>query len=128
MRVGVSGSIVDNAHAGGVFSQINTESWCLESNGIDVCGHEYEEHPDTHKRFKGFQIPRWDDCKALVGIAMQKYPKVIVCGWDLCINDKGEIEIIEGNHAPDVDVMQSPLKVGKRKYYQAVLENFGIKL
>lgn len=128
LRLGINDSVIDNAHAGGIFCQINTYTGRIESNGINVSGNEYKEHPNTKKKFKGFEIPQWEDCKKTVCSAMKKRENVIVAGWDVCINDKGEVEIIEGNHAPDIDIMQSPLKEGKKKYYQSILDNFGIKL
>ena len=33
---------------------------------------------------------------------------------NVCVRADGQLEFIEGNHAPDFDVMQSPLKVGVR--------------
>lgn len=128
LRVGRSGICIDNAHAGGIFAQINLETGILESNGIDVYGNEYEYHPDTHKQFKGFEIPRWEDLCNLCCSAMAEMDELIVCGWDVCITDDGHIEIIEGNHAPDVDVLQSPLKTGKRDMFKRLLSNYHIKI
>ncbi len=128
MRVGRGGHVFDNAHAGGIFSQINVESGIIESNGIDVDGNEYERHPETNHQFKGVQIPQWNDCKEACCKAAAKYDDVIVVGWDVCVNRDGKVEIVEGNHAPDIDVMQSPLKIGKKRYYQSLLDNYGLKL
>ncbi len=128
LRVGRGGNIIDNAHAGGIFSQINIGSGIIESDGIDVDGNHYKVHPETGKAFKGFAVPKWEECKETCMRAMSKYENVIVAGWDVCINSKGRIEIIEGNHAPDIDVMQSPLRVGKKRFYQEILNNYNIRL
>lgn len=41
-------------------------------------------------------------------------PDAPIVGWDICIDSNNNIEIIEGNHMLDVDVLQSPLKIGIR--------------
>lgn len=93
----------------------------IESEGIDINGNRYIEHPNSHKRIKGFQIPRWEDIKSICIEASKVIPENPITGWDVVINTKGNIEFIEGNHGPDFDVMQSPLKIGvKRKLYNLI--------
>ncbi|MDE7418992.1 MAG: hypothetical protein K2N35_02150 [Muribaculaceae bacterium] len=120
-RMGRGTSTIDNAHAGGLFAQINVESGILESDGISVDGDHFSEHPDTGFRIKGFQIPKWEEIKKLCLEASNVIPQNYITGWDVVINQNEEIELIEGNHGPDWDVMQSPLKVGvKQKLIQAL--------
>lgn len=111
-RTGTGKSVVDNAHAGGLFAQINVENGIIESNGISVNGDNYTKHPDTGVQFMGFIIPRWAEIKSTVISAAETLPGLFICGWDVTITNDGLIEIIEGNHGPDFDVMQSPLKKG----------------
>ena len=47
-----------------------------------------------------------------------------ITGWDVVINNKGEIEFVEGNHSPDFDVMQSPLQVGVKKRIYALIKDY----
>ena len=121
LRVGRHGSIVDNAHAGGIFAQINPDTGVIESDGIDTDGHRYSVHPDTGAKFKGFQIPRWDELVETCRKAHDQTPDAPVVGWDVCIDSNDNIEIIEGNHLPDVDVLQSPLKIGIRAKVESML-------
>lgn len=121
IRVGRHGSIVDNAHAGGIFAQINPDAGVIESDGIDTDGHRYSVHPDTGVKFKGFQIPRWDELVATCRKAHDQMQDAPVVGWDVCIDSNDNIEIIEGNHLPDVDVLQSPLKIGIRAKVESML-------
>lgn len=114
IRFGRKGKIVDNAHNGGIFAQINIHTGQIESNGIDTDGKEYIAHPDSRITFKGFQIPKWDAIRQFCCKAALEDKNLRVCGWDVCVRKDGELEFIEGNHAPDFDVMQSPLKVGVR--------------
>lgn len=114
IRFGRHGSVVDNAHAGGIFAQIDTMTGLIVSNGINTDGDEYEEHPDSHVKIKGFKVPQWNEILEICRSAHKMVPEMPVIGWDICINVNNEIEIIEGNHLPDVDVLQSPLKTGIR--------------
>lgn len=114
IRFGRKGKIVDNAHNGGIFAQINVETGIIESNGINTDGEEFACHPDSQKQFKGFQIPQWDEIKEFCCRAALEVKELRVCGWDVCVRQDGKLEFIEGNHAPDFDVMQSPLKIGVR--------------
>lgn len=115
LRMGVGNSVIDNAHAGGIFAQINVESGQIESDGIDSDGHLYITHPDTHKQIKGFVIPYWEEIKKTCIEASYIVSQNPITGWDVVINHHGKIEFIEGNHGPDFDVMQSPLKTGAKE-------------
>lgn len=121
LRVGRRGNIVDNAHAGGIFAQINPDTGEIESDGIDTDGHQYVVHPDTGVPFKGFRIPRWEELVETCRRAHRQTPDAPVVGWDICIDSNNNIEIIEGNHLPDVDVLQSPLKIGIKAKVETML-------
>lgn len=130
IRFGCHGSVVDNAHAGGVFATIDIKTGEVISNGLDTDGKEYINHPDTNKPIKGFIIPNWE----LVVNTCLRATKILsglkFAGWDCVVLPHGEgIDIIEGNHGPDVDVMQSPLKKGIRSLISSkLMEYFGYKL
>ncbi len=115
LRMGKNDKIIDNAHAGGIFAQINVDTGIIESEGIDVYGGRYTYHPNSNKKIMNFSIPYWEKIKAVCIKAALKIPEVRFAGWDLCVLENGNIEIIEGNHAPDLDIMQSPLKIGIRE-------------
>ena len=118
-RMGVGNNLIDNAHAGGIFAQINVETGIIESDGLDTNGNYYAVHPDTFKRIKGFKIPRWEEIKTVCMEAAAIVPQNPITGWDVVINKCDKIEFVEGNHGPDFDVMQSPLKLGvKEKLYK----------
>lgn len=114
IRMGAHGSVIDNAHAGGIFAQINIETGLIESHGIDTNGNTYFVHPDSGIRFKGFEIPLWEQIKECCKKACRQYPGIHIAGWDIALLPDNKIEIIEGNYGPDFDLMQSPLKVGVR--------------
>ena len=118
-RVGVGDSVVDNAHAGGLFAQVDIETGRLVTDGISTDGAKLLKHPDSQIEFKGFVIPKWDMIKQTVLKAANSLPGLFICGWDVTVTKDGIVDIIEGNHGPDFDVMQSPLKTG---YYNRINE------
>ena len=127
-RMGGGASIVDNAHAGGIFAQINVETGVIESDGINTKGQRFPFHPDSRLKIKGFKIPKWDlICKTCSEAATMT--KNTLTGWDVVINKSGEIEFVEGNNAPDFDVMQSPLQVGvKNRLFSLIKEYSGVEM
>lgn len=128
LRMGAHGSVIDNTHAGGVYAPINIETGTIEIEAIDSQNHHYANHPDTGKPIKGFKIPYWNQIVETCKKASQTIPNIHFAGWDLCVIRDGQIEIIEGNHAPDFDGgMQAPLKIGvKKNLQQTVIDVMGI--
>ena len=127
-RMGAHGSIIDNTHAGGVYAPINVKTGVIDIPAIDAQNNHYECHPDTGKPIKGFHIPNWERIIATCKEATRAIPNIRFAGWDLCVNHNGEVEIIEGNHAPDFDGgMHAPMKVGvKRKLQQTLIDVMGV--
>lgn len=127
-RMGAHGSVIDNTHAGGVYAPINIETGTIDIEAIDAQNRHYANHPDTDKPIKGFKIPCWEQIIETCKAATQTIPNIHFAGWDLCVTKDGQIEIIEGNHAPDFDGgMQAPLKIGvKKKLQQTVVDVMGI--
>lgn len=128
LRMGAHGSVIDNTHAGGVYAPINVETGIIDIEAIDSRNHHYSCHPDSGKTIKGFRIPMWEQIKETCKAATQTIPNIHFAGWDLCITKEGQVEIIEGNHAPDFDGgMQAPLKIGvKKKLQQTVINVMGV--
>ena len=126
IRFGNNGNLVDNAHAGGIFAQIDPDTGIIVTDGIDTDGHTFKTHPYSNRVFKGFQIPHWDEITKLVYEMHRKVPMAPVVGWDICINKDDKIEVIEGNHFPDIDVLQSPAKRGIRVKLENQLSKAGL--
>ncbi|MBE6282894.1 MAG: hypothetical protein E7098_00930 [Mediterranea massiliensis] len=128
LRMGVGDSVVDNAHAGGIFAQINVKNGEIESDGINTNGCKFIFHPDSMLRIKGYKIPKWNlICDVCCEAALLTTNPIT--GWDVVINNRGNIEFIEGNSNPDFDVMQSPFQVGvKKKLFSLIKEYRGIDL
>jgi glutathione synthase/RimK-type ligase-like ATP-grasp enzyme len=126
-RMGAHGSVIDNTHAGGVYAPINVVTGTIDISAIDAHNNHYDAHPDTGKQIKGFHIPEWERIMTTCKEASRAIPDIHFAGWDLCVNRAGQVEIIEGNHAPDFDGgMQAPLKIGvKKKLQQTIMDVMG---
>ena len=127
-RMGAHGSVIDNTHAGGVYAPINVETGTIDMPAIDSHNNHYDCHPDSNKPIKGFKIPQWESIITTCKDATTTVPDIHFAGWDLCVTKNGQVEIIEGNHAPDFDGgMQAPFKIGvKDKLRRVVKDVMGI--
>lgn len=96
MRMGRKGSVVDNAGAGGIFVRIDEETGKITSDGYTEHGAIYDHHPDSHVKFKGFQIPLWDELKTLAIQCHKELPEHKYIGWDFALTDNGWV-LLEGN-------------------------------
>lgn len=128
VRMGMGDMIIDNAHSGGIFAQINIKTGIIESEGITVDGLRVNVHPDSHKSIKGFQMPHWDKIVEFC-LSAARQTKNIRTGWDVVETHDGQLEMIEANSRPDIDVLQSPLQIGiKRKVLDTLTELTGRKI
>lgn len=96
LRMGRSGSIVDNGNSGGIFATIDPKTGIINGHGHDLRGNEYISHPDSGVVLKGWQIPDWDDLLKLTKDVHQIIPFYPYVGWDFAHTDKGWC-LIEGN-------------------------------
>lgn len=111
-RMGVRDNVVDNAHQGGILASIDIGTGMLARNGVDLLGNEYATHPDTGKLIKGFVIPHWNDIVKVCMEAATVIPETVFAGWDVCVRQNGEIELIEVNAFPGVTGLQASSQRG----------------
>ena len=124
-RIGVGDMIIDNAHAGGMFAHIDINTGVIDSEAITTNGIRVAKHPDTGLQIKGTQVPRWNEIVEYC-LSAARQTRNIITGWDVVIDDKGQVEMIEANNRPDFDLMQSPLRVGlKRPLLDSLSELLG---
>ena len=127
-RTGVGESVVDNSHQGGVSVQVNVENGIIETDGANTRGQRFESHPDSGIIFKGYQIPQWGKivetcCEAA------KLTENPITGWDVVLNNQREVEFIEANYGPDMDMMQTRYNKGaKKKLFALIKEYRGIEM
>lgn len=114
-RMGNHGAFVDNGHGGGIFAHIDVETGVVDSDGINEEGKHFKIHPISKKVIKGFVIPCWDDIRRMCHRACSVVPGIRFAGWDVAVRRDGRLEFVEGNHAPDFDIMQAPLNLGMKE-------------
>lgn len=98
LRMGISGSVVDNLGAGGIYVGIDLSSGKLHKiarNKIEMGGMVYNKHPDSGVEFEGFTIPYFTEVKTLACQAARQISERLV-GWDIGIAANGPV-LIEGN-------------------------------
>lgn len=124
LRVGNNGLHVDNAHGGGIFCEVDPESGRIITDGLDEHGNSYVAHPMTGVPFRNAQIPYWAEIKDLCRQASQTLPCLHVVGWDVAVLPGGQLELIEGNHNPGMNIVQAPAKRGVRDRFESMLLDF----
>jgi hypothetical protein len=97
IRIGRSGSIVDNAGSGGTFAAIDPQTGKIITKGYDKRGNSFDKHPDSQITYIGMQIPKWDELLVFVRKmheSMAKEHKYLA--FDLALSTKGWV-VIEAN-------------------------------
>ena len=105
---------VDNIHSGGIAAAVDLVSGELgpASNlGMDARLGWVEKHPGTGAQIRGRHMPLWKEACSLAERAHHAFEDRIIVGWDIAPTEDGPI-IVEGNAAPDVDLLQRPMRSG----------------
>lgn len=121
LRIGMNGSIVDNASQGGLYACIDINTGKLKTDGcIRFQQKKYITHPDTNVTIKNIQLPEWDSLLQLIDDLVRVYPQKNYVGWDLAYSDKGWV-LIEGNGYPGIYLAQKGAGKGLRKTFSQTL-------
>lgn len=113
MAIG-SNHLVDNLHAGGIAAAVDLETGRLgqASNlGMDCTLGWLDRHPTSGAPIAGVRLPHWDDFRGFAERAHCAFSDRIMVGWDIAITDHGLV-LVEGNGAPDLDIMQRAYRRG----------------
>ncbi len=123
VRVGNGGAVVDNFHSGGMSAVVDNDTGVVIGEALDKAMNRYERHPGTNLRFCGYQIPRWDEVKAMVYDACRMHPEMTVIGWDVAITDEGPL-LVEGNRRPGFDMVQMLVGEGQKYVLEDITARF----
>ena len=115
IKIGQGSSFVDNGGAGGMFARIDEKTGVLITDGKDENNIVYKYHPDTDIEIKGFKVPKWDEAVGLAKEAALAFDKTRYIGWDIAINNKDEVLIVEGNGKTQFLGQQMTDEIGKKK-------------
>ena len=116
LRTGQGDSTVDNMGAAGFGALIDHETGKIISDGVDWKGEKSVIHPDSKIKFKGYQIPKWNELLETVKGLAKELSEMHCVGWDLALTDKGWV-LVEGNARPQCVTIQTFTKKGYRDYY-----------
>lgn len=101
MRIGLGGSFIDNASAGGIFVAVDDDG-TLHKSAFTEYRKEFTIHPDTNVVFEGQKIEHLDKVIDVAKRLQLAMPQVGVVNWDFTINKDGEPVLIEANMKNDV--------------------------
>jgi hypothetical protein len=101
-------TVVDNFHAGGLAAAVDLRcgelGWATDL-GLHCASRWWDTHPDTNARIIGRRLPFWYETLALVQRAHAAFADRILVGWDVALLQDGP-QLVEGNGAPDLDIIQ----------------------
>lgn len=103
--------VVDNVHAGGLAAPVDIATGRLgraTDLGLSARLGWFDQHPVTGARVLDFEVPFWEETKALALRAHAALGVFCVAGWDMGILEDGPC-LVEGNHGPCVDSTQRML-------------------
>lgn len=97
-RTGKNGNLVDNCHNdGGLMAVPDAKTGILISDGYDIYTNIVEKHPNSGMKFKGWQVPLWEDLlKTASDLHQSLPPKHKYIGFDFALTPKGWV-VVEGN-------------------------------
>lgn len=116
LRIGHSGSYVDNFSRGGIALGIDQETGQAYPEASLETAERITHHPDTQYRFGDFQVPDWPAIKSFVLRCCQQFNYFPHLGWDIALTDEGPL-VIEQNIDIGPDLPQMALG-GLRKAYR----------
>lgn len=119
LRAGVGTSIVDNSHSGGCSYEVDIDTGRIDSFGWSHAMTGLIFHPGSDICMLGREIPYWKEVKDMVKQAAEMVPSIKFIGWDVAVLKNSPI-LIEGNHDPDLDIMEF---VGHSGYLPIIREH-----
>lgn len=121
LRMGIMKN-TDNLSSGGITCKIDIETGQLDSKGyaFDITQPLCDKHPVSGISLIGFQVPHWDEVKAMCIEAASKYSDNKSVGWDVAVKQDGPL-LIEGNHDWGARVWQMPAGRGMKKMLEKYL-------
>ena len=96
LRMGRSGSIVDNGGAGGFVACVDKQTGVVVTPGVTERLYSTVCHPDTGVQILGLRIPRWEELLSLAREAALVYPAHPYISWDFALTDAGWV-VVEAN-------------------------------
>lgn len=108
MRIGRSGKVVDNAHAGGIHIGV-TDDGKLMKYAFTEMGNKFSKHPDSKVVFENYFIPKIKEIKKFAIDNHYRIPHMGIIAWDFTVDNNDKIVLIEANiSCPSIWLNQYP--------------------
>ena len=98
MRIGQGGSVVDNAHAGGMLIGISYDG-VLKKTAFTEFRVRFDKHPDTGVIFENYRISGFKKVLAATQTMHARTPQIGVIIWDFKLDENECPVLIEINSA-----------------------------
>lgn len=105
LRMGRGGGQIDNASSGGMYIKVDPETGKMHDFAFSRNRNKFYKHPDTDFIFKDAKFENWDEVKAFILVAAQKFRDIKYLGWDIACSENGPL-IIEINNGPGINIVQ----------------------
>lgn len=96
MRIGRSGSEVDNIHHGGIVIGVSQDGE-LMGEAYSEFQERFTKHPDSNVVFKGYRISKVSEIIEAAKRLHVRVPFMKMLSWDLSIDSDGKVVLIELN-------------------------------
>lgn len=96
IRIGQGGSVLDNAHQGGMFCAVHDDG-AMGTVAVTEFNNQFSEHPDTHLVFASHRIEHLDEVIKAARKMHAAIPQLGVVNWDFTIDSTGNPVLIEAN-------------------------------
>lgn len=126
LRMGINGSVTDNAGSGGIYACVDPETGIVISTAMDYKSNQYIFHPSTGMVIPGFRLPYWDEAKRMLKSLATKHTGTNIISWDLASvkSKRGMWSLVEANGCGIMDLNQSNLKIGLKKRLYALMDRY----
>lgn len=118
VRIGRTGSVIDNQCAGGISTTISKDGK-LGKYAFGGYASDNIDKTDTGIVLDGYQLPSYDKAIEMVKRLHLKLPFFNIVGWDVAIQEDGEPVLIEFNTNPGLS--QSAFKSGMGEYTERII-------
>lgn len=119
VRIGRSGSVIDNQSAGGISTTIDKDGK-LGKCAFGGYAEDNIDRTDTGVILEGYQLPSYDKAIDMVKRLHLKLPFFDILGWDVAIQEDGEPVLIEFNTSPGLS--QSAFKSGMGENTERIIK------
>ena len=118
IRIGCGGSVADNFDSGGVLTMLDLDTGRMLTGAMNKQYVWYDAHPESGKRFEGFQVPYWQEALDICREAAQMAPETPYIGWDVAITPERAI-LVEGNTRPSFGWQCVDMRGWRREFMAA---------